>query len=163
MDQPTDKRDNPLDLVEEPISLENGEHKHIITHDDVNMAEESKNTSKTNEWKIINRKNKGNSKKWSITGSGSNNDIMATQRQIQLFVSRISPSTSIGDFTAMVKTEINEAVCEKLTSKYPEKYSSFRVSINATSFEKAKDPNMWPDGSVVSKFFQSRQFQKEKK
>ncbi|KAG8256097.1 hypothetical protein J6590_076838 [Homalodisca vitripennis] len=42
---------------------------------------------------------------------------------------------------------------EKLTSRYPEVYSSFKVGLPSSSIEEAFSPQFWPKGTFVNKFF----------
>ncbi|KAL3269971.1 hypothetical protein HHI36_009026, partial [Cryptolaemus montrouzieri] len=50
----------------------------------------------------------------------------------------LCPETKLEDFSEMVKLNITEAQCEKLSTKYPG-YSSFKVTLTESSFGKAKN------------------------
>lgn len=79
--------------------------------------------------------------------------MKAIDRKVSLFVSRISVDTTLEDFTNMAKAIFPEAECEKLQSKHPDKYSSFKTTIDAKNIARAKERDAWPNGAYVSKFF----------
>lgn len=111
---------------------------------DVNNTNKSKSEHKTSKPKRHH---------WNIIGENRDNPIKAIGKKTALFVSRITPNTKVEDFEIMVRKNFKEAECIALKSKMPDKYSSFKVIIDESSIEKAKNSNSWPDGAYVSKFF----------
>ncbi|KAL3285711.1 hypothetical protein HHI36_000241 [Cryptolaemus montrouzieri] len=69
--------------------------------------------------------------------------------------STVSTHTKSDDLAAMTQVNIPEAKCEALPCKYLDSYSSFKITINEDSFDKAKDVNVWPKGSLIKNFFQN--------
>lgn len=47
---------------------------------------------------------------------------------------------------------INDVQCEALKSKYPERYSSFKVSFPSKFFEQVNTPDFWPQDACVNRF-----------
>lgn len=48
------------------------------------------------------------------------------------------------------------AVVEQLHSRYPDSYSSFKLSVPEGEADKVLDPNLWPSGVFVNHFFARR-------
>ena len=55
---------------------------------------------------------------------------------------------------ASIKGRFPEAECSALEVKHPEHYSSFKVCINSSNLSAAVNPDSWPIGIYVAKFFQ---------
>lgn len=90
--------------------------------------------------------------RWNITGANKENPIKAVGKKIAFFISRIAPNTELNQFQTMVKQKFPEADCHELKSKHPDKYSSFKVIIDAFNRETATNGDHWPDGAVVLSF-----------
>lgn len=97
-----------------------------------------------------------NNQFWNITGGSTINPVKAIQKKTALFVSRISTDTTLDQFTSMVKQSFPEAECQSVKSRFPDKYSSFKVVINENNFEMASNSNTWPKGAYITKFFQRK-------
>lgn len=83
--------------------------------------------------------------------------LQGVPRSISLHVYRLSPDTTSEQVTSFLKDKFPEVKCEKLTSKHPDEYSSFRVDVHQTNYEKALDPNLWPVNTCVRRFLFPRQ------
>lgn len=70
-----------------------------------------------------------------------------------LHVYRIDPTLTADELTDLVKVNFPEVKIDKLNSKYPDLYSSFKVNIHTKNFEHAMDPSKWPTGAYVQRFF----------
>lgn len=72
---------------------------------------------------------------------GGNNDesivIKAVPKYISLHVTRLRPNTKREELKEMLLTEFPEVQCETHLSKYPELYSSMKVTIKQEHFKKA--------------------------
>lgn len=86
-------------------------------------------------------------------GTNKNSDIKATPKNVSLHVYRLAPDTTVEDLTNVLKINFPEAICEKLNSRFPDIYSSFKVTINDYNFKKATDSSLWPNGACISHFF----------
>lgn len=86
--------------------------------------------------------------------SSSNNNMLKTvPKKTYLFVSRLDPSTTVNMLEDYVKVNFPEVKCEPLKAKYPEHYSSFKITINEENLEKAMDSKQWPQGALVMRYF----------
>lgn len=124
---------------------------HLTNENNLNLESDKNDGEKP---KTAYNRNKKND--WSIKGMSKNNNVKASGKKAFLFVSRISPDTTPQTFSAMVRSTFAEAVCESIPSKHPDVYLSFKVCIDESNLDTAKDPNIWPHGSLVRRFFQQR-------
>ncbi|XP_044747921.1 uncharacterized protein LOC123309099 [Coccinella septempunctata] len=82
---------------------------------------------------------------------------VAPKKQLSyLHVSRLSPETTVLELQNFLKEHIQNVSCEKLNSKQPELYSSFKVSLPTEYFNTVMNPEFWPEGIAVNKFFIKR-------
>lgn len=84
------------------------------------------------------------------------NTLKSVPKKAFLHVSRMVPGTKAEDLAAFLKPKAPEVECEVLQSKYPDKYTSFKVTVDLHSLEKLKNAEDWPDGTRVSRFFHKR-------
>lgn len=86
----------------------------------------------------------------------NNVKLSAVPRKTYLHVWNAAPETDedlIKQYMVEKSTDTN-IVCEKLTAKG--NYASFKVCIDQSSFDTWMDPNMWPTGIRVNRFFHRR-------
>lgn len=82
-------------------------------------------------------------------------NLKTVDRRDFLFVSRISPEYETDDMLNFL-TEVRKCTnitVEKLTSRYPEAYSSFKVGFPSSFFKNAFSADFWPKGTFVNRFF----------
>lgn len=132
------------------------------TSDVINNSKQTQNVSNGAadfEWKMVRprtakRKSQRSIRKSSgVVGSGSIAGLSAAPRKIMLFVSRLSAHTNVDILQKYVESNFPGALCSALSSKHPEHYSSFKITIDSNHYEAAINPNMWPEGAYISKFF----------
>lgn len=71
-----------------------------------------------------------------------------------LHVYRLEPTVTAGAVGDYLKNcGFTGVTCEGLQSKYPDVYSSFKISCPVDVIDKIKDPTLWPAGVVINKFF----------
>jgi hypothetical protein len=93
-----------------------------------------------------------------ITGDSEDDDkLKLAVRKSYLFVSRLDPTTTTDELMNFLKGRVNE-VCtvEKLSSRHPSDYSSFKIGVTQTVFKEAFTSTFWPKGVFVSKFLFSK-------
>ena len=95
---------------------------------------------------------------YGITGTRNtdNGSLRAAERKIQLYVSRLHPNTTAEDVTDYLKEKFPEVHCEKSQSKFPDSYSSFKVTISEYNYKFIMNPEIWPNGVYINKFFRPR-------
>lgn len=79
--------------------------------------------------------------------------LKAAVRKAFLHVYKLHPDTELDTLTAYLQPTFPEVKIEKITSLRPEHYSSFKVEVDFDNMEKIKDPELWPAGTCVNRFF----------
>lgn len=130
------------------------------TADDNNTISGPSNMSKRKEDSFVNprktNKSKNNKTKRNETIIGTSEDceVSAVPRLAFLHVSNLSVATSVEDLTSMLKrAHFEDFYIEKLNSKYPESYSSFKFTIQADDLERIKNPALWAKRVKINRFF----------
>lgn len=70
-----------------------------------------------------------------------------------IHVYRLDPGTSEQAVSEYLKQFIPDCKCEILNSKHPEVYSSFKITVPLNDVEKVMNPNVWPVGTRVNRYF----------
>jgi len=113
---------------------------------------------------------KEHSKRKPVVGSSATNNHVKsvdTVRTVDIFISRLHPSTSNSELVDCVETvkgdlSVTGIKCNKLQSKYEHLYSSFHVAVtvNTVHFKSAIDlfssAEAWPTGVFVKRYFHPR-------
>lgn len=68
-------------------------------------------------------------------------NIEGIEKYKPLHVTNLKPDTTAEELLTFLQPNFTDAKCEALKSKYPESYSSFKVLIAKSQFEKALDPS----------------------
>lgn len=118
----------------------------------------SENTPETkkqenNEFLIVQTRKRSNKNK-TVTGTAANMQLKAVSKFSYVYVTRLDKDITVDD----VKRHLNqinfkEVICDKMNSKHPEIYSSFRVGVPSYRIEQLKNPENWPVGALVNTFF----------
>lgn len=115
-------------------------------------------TSEEGKWKVVSHKRRSPKRKALVVGTNSvNTNVEGIEKYRALHVSNLKTETSTEDLQNFLKTKFSDIKCEKLVSKYPESYSSFKVLIPSSEFEKALDGSNWPNKASINRFFQRKQ------
>lgn len=93
-----------------------------------------------------------------VVGTMKSGSLLAVPKRRLAFihVSRLSPTTIIEDLEKYVGASIPGVSCEKLTSRRPDIYSSFKLVVPLELLDKAMNPYFWPEGAAVKRFFMKR-------
>ena len=104
-----------------------------------------------------------------VGSSTTNNRVKSvdTVRTVDIFISRLHPSTSCSELSECVETVkgslcVTDIKCNKLQSKYEHLYSSFHVAVTVSTmhFKSAIDlfssAEAWPTGVFVKRYFHPR-------
>lgn len=101
---------------------------------------------------VINKKRKQN-KRRSIVGTGKSDEIKAVTLFSHAHISNLYPDiTTEKLINYLNKKDLKDVKCIQLRSNRPDEYSSFKVSVPSSEFEKLKDPNLWPEGTRINNF-----------
>lgn len=83
--------------------------------------------------------------------------VKGVPKTVALHVYRLAPSTTTEELVNFLKADIPVISCEKLNSRHPDQYSSFKIEISEIHLKSALNPEIWPDNACVRRFFQPRQ------
>ena len=112
--------------------------------------------NKDNVWSIQ-RRRQVRKKEQIIIGNKDviNNEVglKVAPKKAFLYVSRLQPGTAEQDVTNFLKPKFPEAECKALESKFPQHYTSFKVTIDLMNLERAMCSAIWPCGTYVTRFF----------
>lgn len=87
-------------------------------------------------------------------------------RKVHLHLTRVNPAVDTENITAYISRKLlskhndaNIANVEvlKLNSRYPQDYSSFKVTTTSTYLQSLLEPDFWPSGVAVRKYFDRSQ------
>lgn len=81
--------------------------------------------------------------------------VKAVPKKSFIYVSRFAPETTVDSVKGVVSSLCQEVECEQLRSKYPQFYSSFKITVNAANKDKVMDPGIWPAGIYINRFFRA--------
>lgn len=109
-----------------------------------------------NQWSVATYNKPTNRRRKMIVGSNKDSSIKGIRKFVHLHVCRIDLGTTASDLQELLKNSFSEVLCESIKPKYPNLYSSFKVSIFEENFRNAMNPKIWPDGACISRFFQKR-------
>lgn len=116
------------------------------------------NDSDQDEFKtVLSRRNKNKNKnKPVILCKGPSVSFQPAKKRIQrkaIFVTRVAPDTTTDVIDKHIKSNMNisTAKCTKLKTKY-DTYSSFHISFDEHHLEEITNPEIWPEGILISTF-----------
>ncbi|KAG8245665.1 hypothetical protein J6590_101809 [Homalodisca vitripennis] len=106
------------------------------------------------------REKKGStSNRSGLTGSSSasvdvEHNLTTVSKREYLFISRLTPTTTKDEVKNFIAhRECNDVLVERLNSKHPEEYSSFKVSISVDKWGTVYKSEFWPTGVYINRFF----------
>lgn len=73
-------------------------------------------------------------------------------------VYRLHPDTTTKDLEDFLRSgyDFSEIRVEKLQSRNPEAYSSFKLTVQEKDSQRIRDPKLWPSGARINRFFLPR-------
>lgn len=129
--------------------------------DEVNRISAVLSNNTTEPWNtVVQRRNKNRGiHKHAVIGEKITGDtnLKVVPKKAFIFVSRLEPGTKSEAIVELIKTEMPEAQCEELKSKFPQIYTSFKVTVDMQNLDKIMNSKLWPSGAYVSRFFHRRQ------
>lgn len=128
-------------------NISNSTYLDFTPHENINSSEEAG-------FQVVRPRRKTSNKNKTITGSATNSNIKAITKYSYLYVTRLEKDvTSENIINYLKELEFNDVICDKMNSKRPDIYSSFRIGVPAPILDKLKDCKIWPVGTYVNTFF----------
>lgn len=146
---------NILDIKNRSKSVNNSEENDNSTWVEVVRKTKTLSSNKQNtDYKIKNFNNKRGERKF-IEGCSMDQSLISVPKEkLSYFhVTRLDPKTTEDDVINAVKHKCEDVSCEKLKSKHPEIYSSFKITTSYENKDKILDPNLWKKGALIQRFF----------
>ena len=82
--------------------------------------------------------------------------LQGVPRTVSMHVFRLTPETNEEQLLDYLKPMFPEITCERLNSRHPELYASFKVNIYEDNVNSFMDANIWPKNACVRRFLQIR-------
>lgn len=126
---------------------------------DTKYAESASGVAVEDGFQLVTNKNKNKNKKslnkGKVTvGAALNTNIKAIVNYSYLHISKLDKNTTIEDIEEYLKSlKFSDFKCDKLVSKRPDIYSSFRVGVPPHLLDRLKNPETWPLGTFINRFF----------
>lgn len=144
-----------VEVIDATSEEGDGENTTVIKYKDDNKDDETWST-------VVRRRNRKTvictkMQETDITSDGKKNVINAISKNAYIFVSRLSPNTTADEMISFLQDDYPEVKCAVLNSKYPESYSSFKVTVNLDNLERIMKTDQWPAGTIVTRFFHSKE------
>lgn len=105
------------------------------------------------EWKFVKNKNRKPRKTLVVGTYSGAADVEGLDKFKAFHVSNLKPDTSVENLQNFLKNKFSNVICEKLSSRYPNSYSSFKVLIPSSEYNKALEGSNWPNKVNVHHFF----------
>ncbi|KAB0801800.1 hypothetical protein PPYR_03986 [Photinus pyralis] len=80
----------------------------------------------------------------------------STKKMLPICI-QIETAHTTEDLVNYLRDDFPEVACEQLPSKFPQHYSSFKITLDLHNYNNVLKEDYWPSGTYVSRFFQKRQ------
>lgn len=107
------------------------------------------------EFKVVTKKRRNNygKQKNLVRGVAENTTVKGVKPVAHLHVCKLDPATEAEELKKYLLTRnLSDVICTKIESKWPEKYSSFKVSVPFQQLQEATNPHIWPEGTQITRF-----------
>lgn len=89
-------------------------------------------------------------------GNKTMDSLRAAPKKIYLHISRLCPETKAEDVQRYLNQLCQGVMVEKLNSRHPDEYSSFKLTALCEHAAVLKNPDTWPSGTNIKRFFLAR-------
>ena len=92
-----------------------------------------------------------------IVGTGAQSNIKVVQTKlVSVFATKFSPDLDAGTLANYLKGKLGrDILCERIDSVNT-RYSSFKVCVECNDVAEMYTPELWPEGSVVRRYYEPR-------
>lgn len=119
-------------------------------------TEKSDNKLDDDKWEIPRYRRRTNRREKRVYGKATDIEFKGVVKYKDYHFYRLPPNFQVNDLVDHLKSKnINDIKCEKMNSKYPDEYSSYKVSV-AWKYEKEfTNPNIWPEYVSINPFLRN--------
>ena len=115
------------------------------------LHQDNKNwTIQTKQKKLVKKSNEGKLKGSQLL------PVLKVTNPTEVFISRLQPCTTVLAIEKFAKNQFKNAVsisCTQLRTRF-DSYSSFHLTIAGISFKEFVNPENWPEGVLVKRFYE---------
>ncbi|KAK9679379.1 hypothetical protein QE152_g40079 [Popillia japonica] len=109
-------------------------------------------TDNGNEFQTV--RNRRNPSKKPQVGRATDTNLRAVVSCPHLYLSKLDKNRTFEDVqNYLMGKGFPEFECQKMVSKRPDIYSSFKVGVPVSRIDELKNPDCWPEGTHISPFF----------
>lgn len=110
------------------------------------------------EWNVVSHKRstRKRSKTLVVGTNSSSSNVEGVEKFKAFHLSNLKPGTTVENLELFLKKNFSIVKCEELKSRYPESYSSFKVLVPSSEYDKALVGSNWPNNANVHRFFQQK-------
>lgn len=152
-------------VIKRPAIQKTTDKKVDVTTDKIDMRDKSENANIQSATKLNGNADINSEQQWKIAtrrrnkipiiyGSSNENDtIKAATKYVHYHVFRLQPDLTCDRLETYLKSKkIEDVKCMKISSKHPDEYSSFKVTVPARLDDLIKDPTTWPQDVCINRF-----------
>lgn len=117
-----------------------------------NLSNKGVHTLDEGKWEYPKRRRKNFTR--TIYGKGADDSTFkGVAKYIDYHIYRLPPNFVEKDVLQHLSSKnISEVTCEKMNSRYPNQYSSFKVSVSIKNDREFRNPKIWPEYVVINRF-----------
>ena len=144
------------------VNKPNNVPEQLLTYTSVLGEKDSQKPQVESDWKTVTRRKRNTLQ---IVGNRPTTDgtLRSAPKKAFLHVSRLHPDTTAEHLEEFLKQTFPEVTIEATTSKFPQYYTSFKVTIDLPHLETALNDNIWPYGTYVTRFFHRKSVTRDPK
>ncbi|KAG5881948.1 hypothetical protein JTB14_020512 [Gonioctena quinquepunctata] len=116
------------------------------------LGETTANSDSNNAWRQAKVRRRGKASYLIGDKGDDTGDLMTISKYIDLHVTRLKPDTQPDELLNFLKPTLSDVRCSAVKSKFPQSYSSYKVSVKEEEMNKAWTQEVWPKGALVSHF-----------
>ncbi|KAG5868869.1 hypothetical protein JTB14_011697 [Gonioctena quinquepunctata] len=116
------------------------------------LGETTANSDSNSAWRQAKLRRRGNASYLIGDKGGDTGDLMTVSKYIDLHVTRLKSDTQPDELLNFLKPTLSDVGCSAVKSKFPQSYSSYKVSVKEEEMNKAWTQEVWPKGALVSHF-----------
>lgn len=160
--EPGDKQNFKVAEQDVEYAIHENELKATINNEFPNIADspiEILNPAmEQNNWMKVSRKRQMRKpRRTMVVGNCSaDTSVVGLEKTTTLHVSNLNPDTSVDDLLAFLRRKFDSVKCDILTSRHPNLYSSFKVTVAKANQDEIFLASNWPQNAHVRHFFFQR-------
>ena len=130
--------------------------KKISQENNKDLTSPSRMVVSNEDWQTVKQRKKKRALSTIIGKNENCGSLKAVPKYTHLHVFRLSPDTTPDNLRNLLNGKFPEVLVEKMASKHPVQYSSYKVSVFDNNYQEVTNPEMWPTGVCINRFLYLR-------